>query len=475
QRLTAATSLKTKGNQAFAEKRYQQAIQLYTQAIRFLADPIFYSNRAACYANLNQPDRVIADCTEALRLNPTYIKALQRRAIGYDFLGDAENALFDFTSLSILEGFKNKVALEHTHKLLKAISEEKASKVIKTRAPRLPSPVYINAYLDSFRPDIRCNDLPYTIDEDSGDAYYVKARSALAQKKYYDALDYIKLAVDRGCSNQAVAHNLKGTLIFLEGQSDEALNAFNEALRLDPNYIQVYIKKSNVYMEKGDLTAALAQMEIASNLSPLDPDIYYHLGQIHYISGHYDLAMKDYAESIRLDPTFVYAHIQLAVVQHRLGNHSTAVAMFQKISTQFPTQAEVFNYYGEVLIDQGNIQGAINMFDKAMALDPSHPLPFINKAMILYQHLGRPDEAIQLCKSALDADPACDAAVASLAQMLIEQDRPSEALVYYEKAIPLARTQPELEHAISYVEATKAQIRFAKEYPNAAAKLRTLK
>lgn len=155
-------------------------------------------------------------------------------------------------------------------------------------------------------------------------------------------------------------------------------------------------------MEKGDLTAALAQMEIASNLSPLDPDIYYHLGQIHYISGHYDLAMKDYAESIRLDPTFVYAHIQLAVVQHRLGNHSTAVAMFQKISTQFPTQAEVFNYYGEVLIDQGNIQGAINMFDKAMALDPSHPLPFINKAIILYQHLGRPDEAIQLCKSALD-------------------------------------------------------------------------
>lgn len=61
----------------------------------------------------------------------------------------------------------------------------------------------------------------------------------------------------------------------------------------------------------------------------------------------------------------------------------------------------------------------------------------------------------------LIADPACDAAVASLAQMLIEQDRPSEALVYYEKAIDLARTKTELEHAISYVEATKAQIRQA--------------
>lgn len=250
--------------------------------------------------------------------------------------------------------------------------------------------------------DARLDSLPYTIDEESGDAYYIKARSALAQKKYYDTLEYIKPAVDLECSNQAVALNLKGTLIFLEGRSDEALSAFNKALKLDPNYIQVYIKKSNVYMERGDLTSALAQIKLATNLSPLDPDIYYHLGQIHYISGHYDLAMKAYMESSRLDPTFVYAHIQLAVVEHKLGNHSTAVDMFQRISAQFPTHAEVFNYYGEVLIDQGSIQGAIDMFNKAMALDPSHPLPFINKAMILYQHLGKPEEAIQLCKSALD-------------------------------------------------------------------------
>lgn len=69
-------------------------------------------------------------------------------------------------------------------------------------------------------------------------------------------------------------------------------------------------------------------------------------------------------------------------------------------------------------------------------------------------------------------DPACDAAVASLAQILLELGRAEEALKYYETAIDLARTQPELEHAISYVEATKTQIRFASEFPDAAAKLR---
>lgn len=204
------------------------------------------------------------------------------------------------------------------------------------------------------------------------------------------------------CSNQALALNLKGTLTYLEGQSDAALDDFNKALILNPNYIQIYIKKSNVYMEQGDLASAIAQLELAIKLNPLDPDIYYHRGQVHYISGQYTLALNDYTESIRLDSTFVYAHIQLAVVNHKLSHHSTAELMFEKISTQFPSSAEVYNYYGEVLIDQGKIQKAVDMFSKAMSLDPSHPVPYINKAMILYQNLGKPDEAIQLCKNALD-------------------------------------------------------------------------
>ncbi|CEP15164.1 hypothetical protein [Parasitella parasitica] len=461
---SASTSLKVKGNQAFTEKRYHDAIQLYTQAICFLADPIFYSNRAACFSNLGNMDRVIADCSEALRLNPTYIRALQRRAQAYEVTGDESNALFDYTAISILEGFKNEGASEASERLLKSIAEQKAKELIKTKPHRLPSSVFITAYLNSFRPDKNIDKLPYVLYEYEGDAYFVKAKAALEQKKYHESLEYIKIAVELGCTNQASAFNLKGTLSFLEGQSDVALEAFDQALILDPCYTQVYIKKSDVYVEKGDLKTALANFEIVAQMDLMDAEAYYHRGQIYFVSGHHDLALKDYTESVRLDPTFVYSQIQLAVVEHKLGNHSKAVDIFLKASTQFPTCAEIYNFYGEILIDKGKTQGAIGMFTKAMALDPTHPIPYINKAMILYQNLGKPEEAIQLCKNALDVDPACDAAVASLAQMLVEQNRPSEALIYYEKSIDLARTLTELTHAISYVEATKTRIRFLQKY-----------
>jgi import receptor subunit TOM70 len=69
----------------------------------FKADPIFYSNRAACYANLGFNDRVIEDCNEALALDPIYVKALNRRAHALEKKVDLENALYgNYHSYSVL-------------------------------------------------------------------------------------------------------------------------------------------------------------------------------------------------------------------------------------------------------------------------------------------------------------------------------------------------------------------------------------
>lgn len=205
---------------------------------------------------------------------------------------------------------------------------------------------------------------------------------------------------------------------------------------------------------------------------------------MYYISGSYKEAINDYERCIQIEPTFVYAHIQLAVTQYKLHLIARANQTFQETIKTFPLSSEAHNYYGEILADQGCIEEPIELFDKAMSLDPKNPLPYINKAMIKYQNLNDVEEAINLCKSALEgifltcadvcvrenfvansfreyvADPACDAAVASLAQMYLEQDRHTEALPYYEKAIDLARTEAELQLAVSYVEATKMQIRY---------------
>ncbi|RUS17097.1 hypothetical protein BC937DRAFT_90417 [Endogone sp. FLAS-F59071] len=418
-RLDAASALKNRGNAKFGSKQYDEAIRLYTQAIAFNPDPVFYSNRAACYANSGKYDEVIQDCNEALKMDPKYIKALNRRAQAYENKEMLQESLNDFTAVCIIDGFKNETASKSMERLLRRVSEEKAKELFKTKTPRLPSPTFISAYLDSFCPE----PIETVSDSDSGDFHYFRARSLLQEKKYEEASTAFSLAVELGTSRQAKALNMRGTFTFLMGNPKDALEDFNKAIEADATYLQTYIKRASVYME-----------------------------QVNFINGDFENAAKDYAESIRLDPAFVYAHIQLGVSQYKMGSVSAAMQTFKGALRQFPKSADVNNYYGELLLDQQKLDEATEKFGKAIELDGQNPLPYINKALLVLQFQHNLTGAEELCRQALEVDPNCDVAIATLAQLLLQQGRTADAIKWYEKTVELAKTEAELTNAVSFLE-----------------------
>lgn len=68
-------------------------------------------------------------------------------------------------------------------------------------------------------------------------------------------------------------------------------------------------------------------------------------------------------------------------------------------------------------------------------------------------------------------DPECDIAVATMAQLLLQQNNVPAALKYFERAAELARTEGEIVNALSYAEATRTQVQVTEKYPKLAAKL----
>jgi import receptor subunit TOM70 len=71
-------------------------------------------------------------------------------------------------------------------------------------------------------------------------------------------------------------------------------------------------------------------------------------------------------------------------------------------------------------------------------------------------------------------DPECDIAVGTMAQLLLQQGKVSQALRYFERAAELARTEPEIVNAISYAEATRTQLEVQEKYPQLAARLQSM-
>jgi import receptor subunit TOM70 len=388
---------------------------LYGQAILLKPDPVFYSNRAAAYNALSEYDKVVEDTTAAISMNPEYIKALNRRAHAYEHLGFLSEALLDYTASCIIDAFQNENTAQSVERLLKKVAEKKGKTILAAKKNRLPSATFVSNYLQSFRPHPPPAGLEESaeLDENTGKGQLQRGLIALTKKTgeaYETASKAFKRAVELGDlgEHEAYALSMQATFLYLEGDLPQALEDLNKAIELQPSLTQAHIKRASMHLEAGekDLAAEGFEQAIAQNKD--DPDIYYHRAQLHFILGEFADAAKDYQKSIDLDRDFIYAHIQLGVTQYKLGSIASSMATFRRTIKNFDKVPDVYNYYGELLIDQQKYSEAIERFETAIDMERQtkptgaiNVLPLINKALCLFQWKQDFKAAEELCEKAL--------------------------------------------------------------------------
>ncbi|CBI36597.3 hypothetical protein VitviT2T_016965 [Vitis vinifera] len=101
--LAQANDAKMEGNKLFGAGQYQEALSQYELALQVAPEmpssveirSICHANQAICFLKLEKIEDAIKECTKALELNPTYMKALTRRAEAHEKLEHFEEALAD--------------------------------------------------------------------------------------------------------------------------------------------------------------------------------------------------------------------------------------------------------------------------------------------------------------------------------------------------------------------------------------------
>lgn len=90
-----------------------------------------------------------------------------------------------------------------------------------------------------------------------------------------------------------------------------------------------------------------------------------------------------------------------------MGSIASSMATFRRCMKNFDKVPDVYNYYGELLLDQQKYQEAIEKFETAVDMEKAskpmgmNVLPLINKALALFQWKQDYAEAEKLCESAL--------------------------------------------------------------------------
>lgn len=253
-----AGKLKAAGNKAYGSKDYNNAIDLYGKAILCKPDPVYYSNRAACYNVMSEWQKVVEDTTAALAMDNEYVKALNRRAIAYEHLEQFSEALLDFTASCIMDGFSNEVSRNSLERLLKKVAERKGKAILEAKGKKLPSPTFVSNYLQSFRPRPLPEGLEETADlnEESGKGQLRKGLLAI-RKKTGDGYDEAAAAFEKALEvgeldeYEALALNMRATFTYLEGNAQAALTDLNKSVELQPSLVQSYIKRASLHLELG--------------------------------------------------------------------------------------------------------------------------------------------------------------------------------------------------------------------------------
>jgi import receptor subunit TOM70 len=256
-RKSYAQKLKAAGNKAYGSKEYNRAIELYGKAIICKPDPIFYSNRAACFNVLSEWEKVVEDTSAALAMDSEYLKALNRRAIAYEHLEKYDDALLDFTASCIIDQFTNRQSRESLERLLKKVAEKKAKEIMEAKGKKLPGSTFVTNYLQSFRPKPIPEGLDVDdLDEASGKGQLRKGYLAMETKTgegYDEAAQAFEKALELGDLGEyeANALNMRATFAYLHGNALGALEDLNKSIEAQPSLVQSYIKRASLHLELG--------------------------------------------------------------------------------------------------------------------------------------------------------------------------------------------------------------------------------
>lgn len=108
QKLVAeAEFCKDNGNALYKQREYHQAADRYGDGLVLAPEgqkvrAVLYANRAACHLELQSFKEAAKDCSSAIDIDGSYLKAWHRRAKAYEGLDDMDHALRDFQKISEL-------------------------------------------------------------------------------------------------------------------------------------------------------------------------------------------------------------------------------------------------------------------------------------------------------------------------------------------------------------------------------------
>ena len=194
------------------------------------------------------------------------------------------------------------------------------------------------------------------------------------------------------------------------GELTDAIEDFDTAINLAPDFADAYINRGYGRQELGDFEGAIEDYDTAIRLGKDYAYVYFNRGVAKAELGDKKGAIKDYDRAIRFDPVYVDAYNRRASAKSDLGDNKGSVEDYNTVIRLKPDKDLLIVAYvnrGVVKSNSADAKGAIEDYNTVIRLKPESDLlalAYVNRASAK-SDLGDNEGAIEDSNTAMRLKP----------------------------------------------------------------------
>jgi tetratricopeptide (TPR) repeat protein len=204
-----------------------------------------------------------------------------------------------------------------------------------------------------------------------GSRALLEGERLLRAGQYPQAIAKLQLATQLLPEN-AQAWNHLGLAHHKSNQANEALRAYQEALRRDPNLAAVRFNLGCLFLEQHNPQWAVSELTTYTLLQGDSPEGWLKLGTAQLRTQQLDAAERSFQSAIRLEPSL----------------------------------AEAWNGLGVIHTQRRRLKDAFQCFNAALQRQPNYSPALLNLATLYHHHLNNRALALQTYRKYLEIDPS---------------------------------------------------------------------
>lgn len=189
------------------------------------------------------------------------------------------------------------------------------------------------------------------------------------------------------------------------GQSAKAIEAYQQALRLDPDYAVVWANLGATYSELGQIAKAIDAHQQALRIDPEDVKAWTNLGVAYADSGQFTKAIECHQQALRITPEQAETWGNLGVAYYGADQPAKGVEAFQEALRINPKYAKAWYNLGVAFSVPELRDKAIGAFMEAVRINPEYADAWYNLG-VNYAKKGQRDSVLEVYKRIKALDPA---------------------------------------------------------------------